>query len=218
MTLRISTWSALDHHAEIPDNFVHLREVVHDIVEDVRYYSSDNFVGECIPGYESNRLIITLEAAQALRKVQRDLSYAGLALKVFDAYRPQRAVDFFGHWANDAGDTRMQQRFYPRLQKHELFAQGYLVRQSSHSRGSTVDLTLIDAISGAELDMGTEFDFFDIRSWPSCTEVTAAQRAHRLLLRAVMMAAGFIGVEEEWWHFTLVQEPWPDRYFDFVIR
>jgi D-alanyl-D-alanine dipeptidase len=218
MTLKISTWSALDHHAEIPDNFVHLREVVHDIVEDVRYYSSDNFIGERVPGYESNRLIITLEAAQALRKVQRELSYAGLALKVFDAYRPQRAVDFFASWATDAGDTRMQQRFYPRLMKHELFAQGYLVRQSSHSRGSTVDLTLIDAISGAELDMGTEFDFFDLRSWPSSTEVTAAQRGHRLLLRAVMMAAGFIGVEEEWWHFTLVQEPWPDRYFDFVIN
>ena len=218
MTLKLSAWSALDHHAEIPDNFVHLREVVHDIVEDVRYFSADNFIGERIPGYESNRLILTLEAAQALARVQRDLSYSGLALKVFDAYRPQRAVDFFGRWAADLQDVRMRQRFYPKLQKQELFPLGYLVKQSSHSRGSTVDLTLIDATSGAELDMGTEFDFFDLSSWPSSTQVTAAQRASRMLLRTVMASAGFAGVEEEWWHFTLLQEPWPDRYFDFAIR
>ncbi len=218
MTLKISTWSALDHNAEIPDNFVHLREVVRDIVEDVRYYSTDNFIGERIPGYEANRLIITLEAAQALHKAQRELAYAGLALKVFDAYRPQRAVDFFGRWAADVHDTRMQQRFYPRLHKQDLFPQGYLVKQSSHSRGSTVDLTLIDSVSGDEIDMGTQFDFFDLSSWPSSTQVSAQQRVNRLLLRAVMMAAGFAGVEEEWWHFTLLNEPYPDRYFDFVIR
>ncbi len=218
MTLKISAFSAVDHHAEIPDNFVHLREVVGDIVEDVRYFSSDNFIGERIPGYESNRLIITLEAALALKQVQRELAYGGLALKVFDAYRPQRAVDFFGRWAADLNDNRMQQRFYPRLQKQDLFPQGYLVRQSSHSRGSTVDLTLIDAISGRELDMGTEFDFFDLKSWPASTEVAAEQRANRLLLRTAMTNAGFAGVEEEWWHFLLLQEPYPDRYFDFVIR
>ncbi len=217
MTVNISTWSALQHHAEIPDNFVHLREVIRDIVEDVRYYSADNFVGERIPGYEHSRLILTLEAALALRKVQHELAYAGLALKVFDAYRPQRAVDFFGSWAADLNDTRMQARFYPRVHKQELFPQGYLVHQSSHSRGSTVDLTLIDAITGNELDMGTEFDFFDLKSWPASTEVAAAPRANRLLLRAMMTAAGFAGVEAEWWHFTLLQEPYPDRYFDFVI-
>ncbi|HTQ99223.1 MAG TPA: M15 family metallopeptidase [Candidatus Acidoferrum sp.] len=218
MTLKLSAFSAVEHHAEIPDNFVHLREVMPDVVEDVRYYGSDNFVGERIPGYEAPRLILTLEAAQALARAQRELSYSGLALKVFDAYRPQRAVDFFGRWALDAADVRMQGRFYPSLQKHELFPQGYLVKQSSHSRGSTVDLTLIDAFSGNELDMGTEFDFFDLLSWPSSTGVGAEQRANRLLLRSVMSAAGFAGVEEEWWHFTLLQEPWPGRYFDFVIR
>lgn len=218
MTLKLSAFSAIDHHAEIPDNFVHLREVAPDIVEDVRYYGSDNFIGERIPGYDAPRLILTLEAAQALRLAQLELSYAGLGLKVFDAYRPQRAVDYFGRWADDAADTRKQQRFYPHLQKHELFPRGYLVGQSAHSRGSTVDLTLVDAISYLELDMGTEFDFFDLLSWPSATGVSAEQRANRMLLRSVMMTAGFAGVEEEWWHFTLLREPYPDRYFDFVIR
>lgn len=218
MTFRLSAFSAVEHNAEIPDNFVHLREVAGDIVEDLRYAGSDNFVGAPVPGYEAPHVILTLEAAMALKRAQRELAYSGLALKVFDGYRPQRAVDFFGRWADDATNTRMQQRFYPRVQKHRLFELGYLFRQSSHSRGSTVDLTLIDAISGHELDMGTEFDFFDLLSWPSATDIGAQQRANRLLLRSVMTQAGFVGVEEEWWHFTLADEPWPDRYFDFVIR
>ena len=218
MKLQLSAFSAVEHHAEIPDNFVHLREVIPDIVEDVKYYSTDNFVGERIPGYEAGRLILTLEAAMALRKVQRELAYGGLALKVFDGYRPQRAVDFFGRWAEDDSDVRMQQRFYPHLRKQELFPQGYLVKQSSHSRGSTVDLTVIDGVTNDELDMGTEFDFFDLASWPSSTDVSGAQRGNRLLLRTLMTQAGFAGVEEEWWHFTLRNEPYADRYFDFVIR
>ena len=218
MTLKLSTFSAVEHHAEIPDNFVHLREVIPDIIEDVKYYGTDNFIGERVPGYEAGRLILTLEASLALKKAQRELSYGGLALKVFDGYRPQRAVDFFGRWAADESDVRMQQRFYPRLGKQDLFPQGYLFKQSSHSRGSTVDLTIVDAMTGAELDMGTEFDFFDLASWPSSTSVTAAQRGNRLLLRIMMQQAGFAGVEEEWWHFTLRDEPYPQRYFDFVIR
>ncbi len=218
MTLRLSAFSAVDHHAEIPDNFVHLREVIADIVEDLRYAGCNNFIGSPVPGYEAGHVIVTLEAALALKQVQRELSYSGLALKVFDGYRPQRAVDFFGRWASDTTDTLMQQRFYPRVAKQDLFALGYLVQQSSHSRGSTLDLTLIDAVSGDELDMGTEFDFFDLLSWPSALGVSASQRASRLLLRNVMTQAGFVGVEEEWWHFTLANEPWNNRYFDFAIR
>lgn len=218
MTLRLSTWSAIEHHAEIPDNFVHLREVAPDIVEDVKYYGADNFIGASIPGYEGPRLILTLEAAQALGRAQRELSYAGLCLKVFDAYRPQRSVDFFGRWSEDDSDQRMKQRFYPRVSKRDLFELGYLLKQSSHSRGSTVDLTLVDGIGFTELDMGTEFDFFDLRSWTASTEVSAQQRANRMLLRTVMENAGFAGVEEEWWHFTLRNEPYADRYFDFPVR
>ena len=218
MTSKFAAFSAVDHHSEIPGNFVHLREVIADIAEDLRYAGPNNFIGSPVPGYEASRVIVTLEAALALKQAQCELSYSGLALKVFDGYRPQRAVDFFGRWAADSADTLMQQRFYPRVAKQDLFTLGYLVKQSSHSRGSTLDLTLIDAISGDELDMGTEFDFFDLLSWPSATAVSASQRANRLLLRSVMTQAGFAGVEEEWWHFTLRDEPYADRYFDFAIR
>lgn len=218
MTLKISTFSAIEHHDEIPDNFVYLREVVPNIAEELRYHSGDNFIGERIPGYEGSHVILTLEAAMALQKVQQDLSYSGLALKVFDGYRPQRAVDFFGKWAADHSDTRRKQDYYPHLDKHELFPLGYLVKQSSHSRGSTVDLTVIDALSGREVDMGTPFDYFDPLSWPSSLNVTPEQRASRLLLRLAMCSRGFVPVEEEWWHFTLENEPYPHQYFDFVIR
>lgn len=218
METRLTTFSAIEHHDEIPDNFVYLREVVPGIAEDVRYFSGANFIGERIPGYEAGHIIVTLEAALALRKVQQDLAYSGLALKVFDGYRPQRAVDFFGRWAADSEDTRCKAEYYPNLNKGDLFPLGYLVRQSSHSRGSTVDLTLIDHLSGTELDMGTPFDFFDLLSWPSALAVTPEQRSNRLLLRLAMQKAGFIPVEEEWWHFTLENEPWPQQYFDFVIR
>jgi zinc D-Ala-D-Ala dipeptidase len=218
VNLDLSALTVIEHQADIPTNFVYLHEVVPSIVAKVCYCSSDNFIGERIPGYEAAKLILTLEAALALQRVQHALSYAGLGLKVFDAYRPQRAVDFFGRWATEASDTRMQALYYPNVPKSELFARGYLVKQSSHSRGSTVDLTLVDSLSGKELDMGTCFDYFDLLSWPAATEVSAEARANRLLLRAQMLKAGFVPVEEEWWHFTLAEEPYPHRYFDFVVR
>lgn len=218
MAINISTFSAIEHHDEIPDNFVHLREVAPGIAEEVRYYSGANFIGERIPGYEAPRIVLTLEAALALQKVQQNLAYAGLGLKVFDGYRPQRAVDFFRRWAADESDVRCQQQYYPHLRKADLFPQGYLVKQSSHSRGSTVDLTLIDSATGEELDMGTAFDYFDLLSWPSALSIAPAQRASRLLLRSAMVQGGFVPVEEEWWHFTLRDEPYPQRYFDFPIR
>ena len=152
MTSKFAAFSAVDHHAEIPDNFVHLREVIADIAEDLRYAGPNNFIGSTVPGYEASRVIVTLEAALALKQAQCELSYSGLALKVFDGYRPQRAVDFFGRWAADSADTLMQQRFYPRVAKQDLFTLGYLVKQSSHSRGSTLDLTLIDACRYEEAD------------------------------------------------------------------
>jgi D-alanyl-D-alanine dipeptidase len=137
---------------------------------------------------------------------------------VFDAYRPQRAVDHFIRWAHDSADTRTKAEYYPNLNKEEIFPNGYLVELSSHSRGSTVDLTLIDCYTYEELDMGTPFDFFDLMSWPASLQVTPQQRANRLLLRSIMGKHGFVPVEEEWWHFTLKDEPYPDRYFDFPIR
>jgi zinc D-Ala-D-Ala dipeptidase len=200
-----------------PANFVYLNEVIPDIVEDIRYCSSDNFVGEPIPGYDAARLILTIDAAAALKHVQEHLQLVDLRLKVFDAYRPRKAVKFFKEWAQNPQDIRQRAVYYPNLDKSEIFAGGYLVEFSSHSRGSTVDLTIIDA-SGNELDMGTCFDFFDRKSWTASPEVNAQQRANRMLLRTVMVLHGFAPMDEEWWHFTLKNEPYPDTWFDFPIR
>lgn len=205
------------HEQIMPANFVYLRDAVPDIVEDVRYFCADNFVGEPIPGYEAARLLITAEAAAAMHQVQQHLQQVGLGLKVFDAYRPRRAVNFFREWSQNAQDIRKQAVYYPRLDKTSLFAAGYLVEFSSHSRGSTVDLTIIDAC-GAELDMGTCFDYFDLSSWTASNSVNAQQRANRLLLRTVMELHHFLPVEEEWWHFTLKNEPYPHTWFDFPVR
>jgi D-alanyl-D-alanine dipeptidase len=212
------SFSAVHHDRNVPDNFVYLCEVIPGLAQDLRYFSTNNFIGERIPGYEVERLISTVEAALTLKKVQQDLAYGGLALKVFDAYRPQRAVDYFIRWAHDPSDIRGKAEYYPNLHKTGIFPGGYLVELSSHSRGSTVDLTIIDQLTGAELDMGTPFDFFDPLSWPGSTQVTAQQRANRMLLRAVMGKHGFVPVDEEWWHFTLGNEPYPDTYFDFPVR
>ena len=212
------SFSAIHHNEEVPDNFVYLREVIHDIQMDLKYCSEDNFTGARVPGYEAERLIVTLDAAMALRKVQQELLYGNLALKIYDGYRPQRAVDHFIAWSNNEDDTVTKAAFYPNVDKSRIFAEGYLVEKSSHSRGSTVDLTLIDRSTLLELDMGTPFDFFDLKSWPGSTEVTLQQRANRMLLRNVMTRHGFVGVDEECWHFTLKDEPWPDVYFDFPVR
>lgn len=210
--------SATPAHDQIkPANFVYLRDVIPAIVEDVRYHSSDNFVGEPIPGYEAARLILTVEAASALQNVQQHLQPAGLGLKVFDAYRPRRAVNFFREWAQNPQDIRQRAVYYPNLDKSALFAGGYLVEFSSHSRGSTVDLTIIDE-AGNELDMGTCFDFFDRKSWTVSPQVSPQQRANRMLLRTAMQLHGFMPLDEEWWHFTLRNEPYPQTWFDFPVR
>ncbi|MDY6983144.1 MAG: M15 family metallopeptidase [Pseudomonadota bacterium] len=212
------SWSAIEHNAAIPDNFIDLRELIPNLNHDLRYFSTNNFVGERIPGYDAERVIGTLEMALALKDVQRELAYANLELRVFDAYRPQRAVDHFIRWAHDHADLRTKAAYYPNIGKEEIFPKGYLLERSSHSRGSTVDLTIIDSYTFTELDMGTPFDFFDEMSWPASLLVTPQQRANRLLLRSLMEKHGFVPVEEEWWHFTLKGEPYPETYFDFQIR
>jgi len=211
-------YSSNTHAQDVPDNFIYLKEVIPHMHFDLRYFSYDNFIGQRIPGYESNVFIVTLQAAMALKKVEQELSYAHLALKYFDGYRPQCAVDHFIRWANDADDTRMKEIYYPNVDKSELIPRGFIVEKSSHSRGSTVDVTIIALDTGEELDMGTPFDLFDQKSWPSDTQVTVQQRSNRMLLRTAMMKHGFLGLEEEWWHFTLRDEPYPDTYFDFPVK
>ncbi|MDA9909395.1 M15 family metallopeptidase [Gammaproteobacteria bacterium] len=211
-------YSSTSHDKDVPDNFIYLTEVIPKVRFDLRYYSDDNFIGQPIPGYHSNVMIVTLQAAMALKKVQLELAYSNFSLKLFDAYRPQSAVDYFIRWANDPEDERMKAQYYPNVDKGELIPRGFIAEKSSHSRGSTVDLTIISNENGSELDMGTPFDLFDQKSWPSDTTVSVQQRANRQLLRSVMSKHGFIGLEEEWWHFTLRDEPYPDRYFDFPVK
>ncbi|WP_297311681.1 M15 family metallopeptidase [Neptuniibacter sp.] len=198
--------------------FVDLLASDPSISMDLKYFTGDNFVGEKIAGYEREICLITQPAAQALERVQQQLATFGLGLKVFDAYRPQRAVNHFINWCGSEGPCLTQSRFFPDLERNQLFSEGYLVRHSSHSRGSTVDLTLVDRQTGQELEMGTEFDFFGPESWFDCLTVSGQARANRMLLQQVMVQHGFVPFHQEWWHFTLQDEPYPNRYFDFPIN
>lgn len=185
---------------------------------EVRYFTADNFVGEPIAGYQAATIYMTEPTYQALLTVAEELSTFGIGIKIFDAYRPQQAVDNFVSWAEDLRDTRMKSRYYPRVDKSNLFRDGYIAARSGHSRGSTVDLTLIDLASGEELDMGTPWDFFDLSSWGESDQVNEVQRANRALLRSIMTKHGFNPLREEWWHFTYADEPYPDTYFDFPVQ
>lgn len=204
-----------------PENFVNVNSVIPDIQSDMRYAGSNNFIGRPIDGYERPVPILTREAADALKKVQDDLRPYGLSLKIYDAYRPQRAVDSFYRWAGDSKDQKNKMKYYPDINKRFLFKEGYIINKSSHSRGSTVDLTVAYRVkdgTSVELDMGSGFDLFSTKSWPDSREVTAQQRASRLLLRELMIKHGFNPYSKEWWHFSLQNEPWPDTYFDFPVR
>lgn len=200
----------------LPPGFVELTAAVPGLRVDLRYAGSHNFIGQPIEGYENPRALLTHPAAAALARAQEELAPFGLGLLIYDAYRPQRAVDHFVSWSLDLGDTRRKREFYPEVEKSRLFELGYIAQKSGHSRGSTVDLTLVSLADGVPLDMGAPWDFFDPISWPDSAEVTAAARAHRLLLRTVLMRQGFRPYDKEWWHFTLENEPFPDTYFDFV--
>ena len=222
-----------------PDGFVRVAEAVPDAILEIRYYSTYNFVGDRIDGYERPTALLTVEAAKALKAVSDDVKKQGYRLKIFDAYRPQRAVAHFMRWAKDVDDTRMKPYFYPNLDKSVLFAQGYIAEKSGHSRGSTVDLTLFDMALEKEVDMGGTFDWFGEESHPDwCGDPAArlytgeyagdakpkngkineAQFRNRMLLREAMMRHGFKPLDEEWWHFTLADEPWPDTYFDYPVK
>ena len=198
--------------------FVSVSEAIPDVILEIRYYSTFNFIGERIDGYEEPAALMTREAAQALKAVSDEAARQGLRLKIFDAYRPQKAVDHFMRWAADPADTRMKAYFYPELNKDEIIPQGYIAEHSGHSRGSTVDLTLFDMASQQDLDMGGTFDFCGEKSHPDYAGISEAQHANRMLLQSMMVRCGFRPLSTEWWHFTLENEPWPDTYFTFPVR
>lgn len=198
-------------------DFVVLNDFVPHIVQEIRYYSTYNFIGERIDGYEEPVALMTREAARALKAVSNEMIVQGYRLKVFDAYRPVTAVKQFILWGIEDTDIRMKPYFYPDLMKQELFAKGYIAKQSSHSRGSAVDLTLLDMKTGKELDMGSPFDLFSEVSHPDYRGVTEEQYENRMTLRRAMIRNGFSPIDCEWWHFCLKDEPFPDTYFEFPV-
>ncbi|MBP3714175.1 MAG: M15 family metallopeptidase [Phocaeicola sp.] len=221
---------AMPSETDGSDHFVTLTDVVPDAILEIRYFGTYNFVGSRIDGYLEPTALLTKVAADSLRAVSDDVKALGYRLKIYDAYRPQRAVDHFVRWAADIKDTLMLRYFYPEVDKSVLFEQEYIMEKSGHTRGSTVDLTLFDMKTEKELDMGGTFDFFGVESHPDFggnpetgeyipTEgITAEQFEHRMILRRAMMRHGFRPLTTEWWHFTLDKEPFIDTYFDFPVQ
>ena len=205
---------------KVPNSFVEISSVIPDIVIDLRYHGSANFLGSPVDGYTQPTCWITVQAATALSKVQSDLRPFSMGLKVFDAYRPQKAVNHFVRWAKDTGDQTEKPSFYPNIEKSQLISEGYIATKSGHSRGSTIDLTIVrfqdpDKAVPLELDMGSPFDFFGKKSWTTYPAITPIQRRNRLLLKALMEKHGFVHYSKEWWHFRLRDEPFPNTYFNF---
>ena len=197
--------------------FALLTDVVPSAILEMRYYSTYNFIGDRIDGYEEPIALLTKEAARALKSASNELNVQGYRLKIFDAYRPATAVKHFMFWGIEEQDLRMKEFFYPNIDKEEVFERGYVAKQSSHSRGSAVDLTLLDMKIGMEVDMGGPFDLFDERSHPGYPGLTPEQEEKRALLSQAMFRNGFVGLDNEWWHFMLAEEPYPDTYFTFPV-
>jgi len=205
--------------ANLPEGFVYLDKIIPNMTLELRYYTNHNFLGVRVDGYEENRSIISKKAAEALKNLQEELNSYGLGIKVFDSYRPQKAVDHFVRWARVLDDTLTKSEFYPKVDKKNLFKKGYIAPKSSHTRGSTVDLTIINLKDGKELDMGSNFDYFGKLSWVHTPEnISMEQQSHRMLLQTLMNKYGFNNYNEEWWHFTLRDEPFPETYFNFPVK
>lgn len=212
------TESDSDLHQGTHYGFVCISEVIPDVILEIRYHSTYNFVGTRIDGYDEPVALLTHQAADSLRAVSDELKAQGYRLKIFDAYRPQCAVDHFVRWAENVNDTVMKPYFYPSLTKDRLFPEDYICARSGHTRGSTVDLTLFDMATEREVDMGGTFDYFGELSHPDYKAITNQQYEMRMILRRAMLHHGFVPFDSEWWHFTLANEPYPDTYFTFPIR
>ncbi len=203
---------------QLPKHFVYLNTDTTNIKVELNYRSSNNFIGRPIDGYKKSVIIVTQPTAEALYKIQNKLQKMGYGLQIFDAYRPQKAVDHFVRWAGHLNDTLKKHQYYPTVPKDSLFALGFIAKKSGHTRGSTVDLTLIELNTGKEVDMGSPYDFFGTISHPFYKDISAQAYRHRMLLRNLMITHGFVPYKNEWWHFTLKNEPFPSTYFDFNIE
>ena len=231
-TLTVSCSEKVNEPAQETDAsaFVNITDVVPDVILEIRYFGTYNFVGARIDGYLQPTALLTREAADSLKAVSDDLKAQGYRLKIYDAYRPQCGVDHFVRWGKDLSDTLMKRYFYPNECKDSLFIKDYIATRSGHSRGSTLDLTLFDMRTEKEADMGGTFDWFGRESHPDCggnpetgtyrqnDTITAQQFENRMILRRAMLAHGFKPYDCEWWHFTLKNEPFPDTYFDIPVK
>ena len=198
--------------------FVYIHEIIPEVVYDIRYNSTDNFMGKRVDGYHKSVAVLSKKASASLQKVQDDLSGQGYGLKIFDAYRPQKAVNHFIRWAKISGDTITKSRYYPDLSKSVLFELGYIAERSGHTRGSTLDLTMVYKDSKEEVDMGSPWDFFGDISHHGTGKISVEQTANRNILLRTMEKHGFRRYDNEWWHYTLDDEPYPDTYFDFDVE
>lgn len=228
-----------DSLQNMPTDFVYIADIDPTIIQSTRYYSDENFLGRQIPGYESPHMVMTQKAALALKTVQAEVNKKGYNLVIYDTYRPQRACDAFKAWSEDPNDIKGKELYYPALDKATIIKDGFVGTKSTHSRGSTVDLTLIPLgekvkpitvskrtlnngteipfLDDGTIDMGSSFDLFDVVSYQNCQLITAEQLALREYLKAEMHKQGFKEIPVEWWHFTLQDEPYPNTYFDFVV-
>lgn len=210
--------NTLNQPNRLIEEFVYLKEIIPDVLIDAKYYTDDNFLGRQVVGYEDNTAIMLLEAAYALKNVQQTLLENNLSLLVFDAYRPQRAVDDFVTWVNSDELPINKEQFFPDINKNDLIEQGYIASMSSHSKGNTVDLTIIDLLTGQPLDMGSPFDFFGDISHFDTISITTEQVANRQLLRDVMMNEGFSPYSKEWWHFSYNSQQYTNAArYDFIV-
>ena len=207
----------LHNSHNLPDGFIYLKDIDNEIIVDLKYYSKSNFTGKFVDGYYSNNAILTVDAANALVNAQKDFKKIGFSLIVFDAYRPQSAVDFFVEWSKDTNDTINKNIYYPDIKKADLFSLGYIAYKSGHSRGSTVDVSLINISTNEQIDMGTIYDFFGVESSTYYSNISDLQKNNRMILYNVMTNNGFKNYSKEWWHFTLENEPY-EKYYNFPVQ
>ena len=205
-------------NAQLPEGFVYVTNVIPSIKTEFCYFSENNFVGNIIHGYKANTTILTKEATIALKNVQEQLLKKNLSLKIYDAYRPQKAVNYFWKWSKNLNDTLMKQQYYPNLKKHDIFTRQFIAKYSRHSSGSTVDVTIVDNVTGKELDMGTPYDFFGEESSINFKGINETQQKNRMLLLQIMLRNEFRNYPKEWWHYTLKNEPFKNHYFNFDVK
>jgi D-alanyl-D-alanine dipeptidase len=202
----------------IDSNFVCLNELCYGFFIDVVYATENNFTGAIVSGYKSKKAYLLKLPADALIAAQHLANKKGFSLKIFDAYRPVKAVESFINWAEDSKeDINLKNVYYPKFTKNELFEKGFLAKKSSHSRGVAVDLTLVDMKTGLELDMGTSFDFFDEISHTESHLINREQYKNRMLLKEIMGSQGFINLPTEWWHYSFLKDINPDKFYDFDV-